>query len=234
MEAAGRVLAGLGDQDRDRGETRIAVAVLRLAQGDPRAALAELAPVRDGSAPLVRRSWLVIAFLLDAVALDALGDPVAAGHALESAFDAAEPDHILLPFLIYLASGLLERHARGSAKHAHAALAAEILSLLPAPAERGGRTPSRRTCVTCMPSSARTGGRRRSSGPAPLACSHPLRAHPMRVSGIRGRRQCGSDQEACAALNPAKRSSLIVAVNALALKRLRLPAVPAAGPPRAS
>src|SRR6185437_11342893 len=39
-EAAGRVLGCLSDQDRDRGETRIALAVLRLAQGDPRAAAA--------------------------------------------------------------------------------------------------------------------------------------------------------------------------------------------------
>jgi len=129
IEAAGRVLGGLSDQDRDRGETRIAMAVLRLAQRDPRAASAALAPVLDGSAPLVRRSWLVNAFLLEAIAGDALGDPAAAGRALESAFDAAEPDRILLPFLIYPAPGLLERHALGCAKHA--SLIAKILSLLP-------------------------------------------------------------------------------------------------------
>ena len=135
IEAAARVLAGLSDQDRDRGETHIATAVLRLAQRDPRAASAELAPVRDGSAPLVRRSWLVNAFLLEAIAQDALGDPAAAGRSLESAFDAAEPDQVLLPFLIYPAPSLLERHARGCAKHA--SLIAKILSLLPA--ERSGR-----------------------------------------------------------------------------------------------
>ena len=133
IETAGRILAGLGDQDRDRGETRIAVAALRLAQGDPRAASAQLAPVLDGSAPLVRRSWLVNAFLLEAIARDALGDPTAAGRALESALDAAEPDHIRLPFLMYPTPGLLERHALGCARHA--SLTAEILSLLPV--ERG-------------------------------------------------------------------------------------------------
>jgi LuxR family maltose regulon positive regulatory protein len=129
IEAAGRVLGLLSDQDRDRGETHIAMAVLRLAQRDPRAASAELAPVLNGSAPLVRRSWLVNAFLLEAIAGDALGDPAAAGRALESAFDAAEPDRILLPFLIYPAPGLLERHALGCAKRA--SLIAKILSLLP-------------------------------------------------------------------------------------------------------
>jgi LuxR family maltose regulon positive regulatory protein len=134
IETAGCVLAGLGDQDRDRGETRIAVAALRLAQGDPRAASAQLAPVRDGSAPMVRRSWLVNALLLEAIAQDELGDLAAAGRGLESVFGAAEPEQILLPFLAYPAPGLLERHARGCARHA--SLIAEILSLLPA--ERGG------------------------------------------------------------------------------------------------
>jgi LuxR family transcriptional regulator, maltose regulon positive regulatory protein len=129
-EAAGRVLGCLSDQDRDRGETRVAVAVLRLAQGDPRAAAAALAPVLDGSAPVVRRSWLVNAHLLRAIAGNALGDPAAAGRALDRAFAAAEPDGIMLPFLIYPAPGLLERHALGCARHA--ALTAKILSLLPA------------------------------------------------------------------------------------------------------
>jgi LuxR family transcriptional regulator, maltose regulon positive regulatory protein len=129
IEAAGRVLASLSDQDRDRGETHIARAELSLAQGDPRAASVALAPVLNGAAPLVRRAWLVSARHLEAVVRDALGDPDAADRALESALEAAEPDHIRLPFLIYPAPGLLERHALGCAKHA--ALAAEILGLLP-------------------------------------------------------------------------------------------------------
>jgi LuxR family transcriptional regulator, maltose regulon positive regulatory protein len=71
---AEQALADLGDQDRDRGEIRVAEAVLRLAQDDPRAAVAALAPVLDGSAPLVWRTWLVNAFLLEAIAQEALGD----------------------------------------------------------------------------------------------------------------------------------------------------------------
>src|SRR5262245_3984117 len=39
VERAEQTLAGLGEDDRDRGETRIATAVLRLAQHDPRAAM---------------------------------------------------------------------------------------------------------------------------------------------------------------------------------------------------
>src|SRR5207245_6635634 len=49
--------------------------------------------------------------------------------ALERALDAAEPDLILFPFLIYPARGLLERHARHSTRHA--ALISQILDLLP-------------------------------------------------------------------------------------------------------
>jgi LuxR family transcriptional regulator, maltose regulon positive regulatory protein len=49
---------------------------------------------------------------------------------VERALDLAEPDGALLAFLLHPAPGLLERHARHSSRHA--ALIAEILSLLPA------------------------------------------------------------------------------------------------------
>jgi LuxR family transcriptional regulator, maltose regulon positive regulatory protein len=133
-ERAGQVLAGLGQPDRDRGETHIAAAVLRLARDDPGAAAAVLAPVLDGSAPVHPRVWLAHAFVLEAIARDALGDPAASGRALERALDLAEPDGALLPFLLHPAPGLLERQARH--RTAHAALIAEILSLL------AGRTPA--------------------------------------------------------------------------------------------
>jgi len=141
-ERAEQALAGLGDHDRDRGEMRIATAVLRLAQHDPYAATAALAPVLDGSARVGWRSWLVEAFLLEAIAQDALGDPPAAERALERALDGAEPDGALLWFLLHPAPGLLERQARE--RTTHAALIAEILELLagnrPAP-PAGPRSP---------------------------------------------------------------------------------------------
>jgi tetratricopeptide (TPR) repeat protein len=52
-ERAEQALAGFGELDRDRAETGIATAVLRLAQGDPQAAAAALAPVLDGSASVL-------------------------------------------------------------------------------------------------------------------------------------------------------------------------------------
>jgi LuxR family maltose regulon positive regulatory protein len=134
LERTGRVLAGLEEQDRERGEIRTATAALRLAQDDPRAATAALAPVLEGSAPVPRRFWLAHAFMLEAIARDTLGDPAAAGRAVERALDVAEPDGALMAFLLQPAPGLLERHARDCPRHA--ALISEILSLLPA--EPGG------------------------------------------------------------------------------------------------
>jgi LuxR family transcriptional regulator, maltose regulon positive regulatory protein len=138
---AEQVLADLGERDRDRGEMRIAAAALRLAQDDPHTATVALAPVLDGSVGVGWRSWLVEAFLLEAIARDALGDPSAAGHALERALDLAEPDGALLWFLLHPVPSLLERHARQ--RTAHAALIAQILDLLagnkPAPPPAGSR-----------------------------------------------------------------------------------------------
>jgi LuxR family maltose regulon positive regulatory protein len=136
IEQAERALADLGEEDRDRGEVRVATAVLRLAQGDPGEAAAVLAPVLEGSAPVADRAqvWLVHSFLLEAIARDTLGDPGAAERALERALDVAEPDGVLFPFLLHPALGLLERQARH--RTGHAALIAEIRSLL------AGRTPA--------------------------------------------------------------------------------------------
>jgi LuxR family maltose regulon positive regulatory protein len=138
-DRAERVLARLGDHDRERGELRIAIAALRLAQGRPHAASAALAPVLDGSAAVAWRSWLVAAFLLEGNARDALGDQAAAERSLERALELAEPDARLLWFMLYPAPDLLERHARHGT--AHAALVADILGLLAG--TRGGPVPGR-------------------------------------------------------------------------------------------
>jgi LuxR family transcriptional regulator, maltose regulon positive regulatory protein len=125
---AGQVLAGLSDQDREHREIRLATAELQLADGDPGGAVATLGPVVDGPVPPYSRLWLAMANVLEAMARDALGDPVAAENALERALDVAEPNGDLTPFLLYPAPGLLERHARN--RTAHASLVAEIRSML--------------------------------------------------------------------------------------------------------
>jgi LuxR family maltose regulon positive regulatory protein len=142
-DRAEQFLAALGDQDRERGTVRISLAALRLAQDDPRAAIAAVAPVLDGSAPRAWPAWLAQAFLLEAIARDALGDPCAAASALERALDVAEPDGMLTMFVLHPAPGLLQRHARQ--RTAHGALIADILSLLAgrrsAPPPAGPRPP---------------------------------------------------------------------------------------------
>jgi len=133
---AGQFLAGLSDNDRERGEIRMAEAALRLAGDDPRAATAALAPVLDGSAPVVMENGRALAYVLEAVARDAVGDADAADRALERALGLAEPDGLLLPFLLLPAEGLLER--RAGHRTAHAALVAEIRGMLAGPAGDGG------------------------------------------------------------------------------------------------
>jgi LuxR family maltose regulon positive regulatory protein len=114
-------------REREGGEMRNVIAQLRLAQDDPRGASAALAPVLDGSVQ-VPPLWVVTAALLEAITRDALEDPAASGRALERALDVAEPDRVLIPFLIHPAPELLERH-HGSAT-AHAALISQLLGLL--------------------------------------------------------------------------------------------------------
>jgi LuxR family maltose regulon positive regulatory protein len=123
-------LAGLSEQDRDRGEIRIALAALRLAQDDPPAAVAALVPVLDGSSLLVRQTWQVTALMLEATARDALGETGAVDSAMERALDLAEPEGALWFLLLCPAPGLVERHGR---RHtSHAALVADLQSLLAA------------------------------------------------------------------------------------------------------
>jgi LuxR family transcriptional regulator, maltose regulon positive regulatory protein len=143
LEQAEQALAEFGEQDRDRREIRTAVAALRLAQDDPHAAASALAPDLDESAPVLSRNLQVQSFLLEAIARDALGDPAAVERALERTLDLAEPDGVLLPFLLYPVPELLERHVRH--RTAHASLLAEILSLLagrkPVPPPAAGQPP---------------------------------------------------------------------------------------------
>jgi LuxR family transcriptional regulator, maltose regulon positive regulatory protein len=118
---AGQVLARLSQQDRAYAETRVAVAALRFAQDDPRAALAELGalvPALKHPGQALWRGWMALAAVLEAAAGDALGEPDTADHAIERALDLAEPDGLMVPFLLYPMPGLLDRHARHPTTHA--------------------------------------------------------------------------------------------------------------------
>jgi LuxR family maltose regulon positive regulatory protein len=139
-ERAEQFLASLNDEDRERGDVRVATAELRLAQCDPNGALAALVPVLAEPSLLSWSNWLAHAYVLEATIRDALDDEAAAERALERALDFAEPNGLVTPFLSYAAPGLLERHARRSS---HASLLAEIQAVLAGatPAPRAGPRP---------------------------------------------------------------------------------------------
>jgi LuxR family maltose regulon positive regulatory protein len=171
-----RSVAELDAREREGGEICNVIALLRLAQHDPLGATTALALVLDGSVR-THPVWLVAAALLEAIARDALGDPAAAGRALERAIDLAEPDLVLFPFLIHPAPGLLERHARDCAKHA--ALAAEILGLLPMECPRSRAGPEGSSPRPLEPSP-------RLAEPSPrLAEPSPRLAEPLSQGEIR-------------------------------------------------
>jgi LuxR family maltose regulon positive regulatory protein len=124
-DQAEQAVAELDEAERDTAEMRVALAAVRLAQGDPQAATVALEPVIGGSAATVHRVTLGDALLLEAAARDALGDPSATERALERALDLAEPDGAILPFLLHPVRALLERHPRH--RTAHSSLISEIL-----------------------------------------------------------------------------------------------------------
>ena len=143
-ESARLALAGLSPEQRDRAGMRIALAALELEEDNPEGAVEALAPVIDGSAPaLYERSARVEALLLDATARDRLGDHRAAEDSLEAALDLAEPEGLILPFLVWPSRELLERHPKH--RTAHATLISTILDTLGgrAAAQRGPGEPLR-------------------------------------------------------------------------------------------
>jgi LuxR family transcriptional regulator, maltose regulon positive regulatory protein len=143
---ADAALTELAGTRRDMPGACTAVAALRLAQNNPRAAIIALAPVLGGSAAQAHQVWLIAAFLLEASARDALGEREAAGRALERALGLAEPDGLLFPFLLHPAPELLERHARQGT--AHPVLIRKVIGTL------GGRAPA---VAVAVPVQSRSG-----------------------------------------------------------------------------
>ncbi len=121
-------LAALDDERASSGEIRNARAVICLAEGDPAAALAAVADVLGGTAPVLGYVTLVEAHLLAGLAHRELGDQRAANQAAERALALAESDRLILPFAMTGSAGLLEALPRHQT--AHAALLADILDVL--------------------------------------------------------------------------------------------------------
>ena len=123
-----RTLDDIDEDVRATTEMRVVQAMLRLAQDDPEDAAAALAPIFAGGSPIDNPHWEIQALLLKASAEDALGDTGASSRALERALELAEPDGLLLPFLLHPTPDLLERHSR--LRTTHASLISEVQNLL--------------------------------------------------------------------------------------------------------
>ena len=132
---------------------RIALGALELAQGNPERAVEALAPVIGGSAPALYERWArVEALLLDATARDRLGDRRAAEESLEAALELAEPEGLILPFMLWPSRELLERHP--GHRTAHAALISTIRDVL------AGRAAPRRGSAPLLRGAQRRGAAR--------------------------------------------------------------------------
>jgi LuxR family transcriptional regulator, maltose regulon positive regulatory protein len=99
-----------------------------LAEGNPAAALAAVADVLDGTAPVLGYVTVMEAHLLAGLAHRELGDQRAASAAAERALALAESDRLVLPFAMTGSAGLLEALPRHQT--AHAALLADVLDVL--------------------------------------------------------------------------------------------------------
>ena len=121
-------IAALDDERAGSGEIHNARAVICLAEGNPAAALAAVADVLDGTAPVFGYVTIMEAHLLAGLAHRELGDQRAASQAAERALALAESDRLILPFAMTGSAGLLEALPRHQT--AHAALLADILDVL--------------------------------------------------------------------------------------------------------
>ncbi|MGZ4202911.1 MAG: LuxR C-terminal-related transcriptional regulator [Thermoleophilaceae bacterium] len=127
--AARQALADLAGEEHDLAGVRIAEAAVDLAEGAPQQAVDVLAPVIARTERALKGDWAAIdASLVDALAREQLGDRRAAEASIERALELAEPEGVLLPFVLFPVRDLLERHPRHTT--AHATLLSEIIDLL--------------------------------------------------------------------------------------------------------
>jgi LuxR family maltose regulon positive regulatory protein len=143
-DQARALLAALDDERASSGEICNALAAICLAEGDPAAAVAAVADVLDGTAPVLSYVTVVETQLLAGLAHRELCDQRAASQAAERALALAESDRLVLPFAMTGSAGLLEALPRHQT--AHAALLADILDVLhgssPAATEQSSLPPA--------------------------------------------------------------------------------------------
>jgi len=133
-------LAALDSQQASTGEVANARAALCLVEGDPAAALRAVRDVVEGTAPVIGYVTVVESHLLAGLAHSRLDEQRAANQAAEQALGLAEPDRLVLPFLMTGSADLLE--ALPAHQTAHAALIASILDIMHGTAVSPGERPA--------------------------------------------------------------------------------------------
>ena len=110
----GAVLAtAASDAERDHSRRRARrSAAIHLAERDTPGVDRGAAPGSPAPRTVVREVSVINALILDALARDMLGESRVAEDDVERALELAEPDALILPFLVTPARELLERHPR--------------------------------------------------------------------------------------------------------------------------
>ncbi len=128
IDAAAAGLADTAAEAREAPSMRIAAAAIELAQGAHEQAVDLLAPVIEGPASAALHRFVVTeAQVLDAAAREELGDRRGAEASLERALELAEPDGLMLPFVLAPVGELVERIPRH--RTAHGSLLRTILDV---------------------------------------------------------------------------------------------------------
>ena len=140
VAAARAALADISSKQRDTSDIRLAAAVIHLADDQPEHAVEALAPVIEGSTPATHRpSATIEAQALNAFAHEQLDDHRAAEASLERALDSAEPEGLILPFILVPVQDLLERLPRHQT--AHPTLRRTVLDVLAGSAPNASPAP---------------------------------------------------------------------------------------------
>jgi len=128
VAAARSALVDISAEQRDTPWMHMTAAVIHLAAGETEHAVDALASVSEDSASAIHAPGATELQVLEAAARDQLGDRRAAEDSLERALDLAEPDGIVIPFMLVPLHNLLERHPRY--RSSHATLLRTILDML--------------------------------------------------------------------------------------------------------
>ena len=140
LDAAQAALADMGEVERRTPEIRLAAAIIHLTASETEQTLKVLGPVSSGSVPAMHPpSWITEAQVLDAMAHLQSDDRQAAEASLERALELAEPEGIVLPFILHRTQDLLESIPKH--RTAHATLRQTILDVFAGAAPRPGGKP---------------------------------------------------------------------------------------------